>query len=559
LPSLDDIRAGHRHVTGLLVPAILALVAAGLGAGGWVLGSQVAVAAALHWLLTVFMLLGARHGLRAVAPASTPKKRRRQVALLAIRRLLPAAAVAAGLYFLPAFESADKAAGSLGLAGALLAVAFGASVLARYYGATAAEQLPDALGLATLARVGTWLAFLAAVSLALRAAGRPLGEREVVLILAAVPAALAAEMLLLGLWGVIRRHGANADFGADLQISRFLGSSFNPFQSLFIAVERTFGVDVRSSWALTFLRRTSAPVVCGLAVVAWMLSAVVMVDASQRAVRERFGRVQPDQVLEPGLHVGLPWPLDRVQVVDVHRVREVPIGYAEPKVGANALWTKLHAAEEFNLLLGDGRDLVTVNAELQYRVGDIHAWLYGTQNPEVALETLAYQVLMNATVDQSLAQVLSADIGNFSARMTASIQTLADRHNLGVEVVSFNLRGLHPPVAVATDYQAVVEAQIEKRTVVMRAQAYRYKALPKAEADGFVATREAQAERADRLSSASGEAIAFKVLGVQFSVSPELYRFRRRLETIERVLAETPFYVIDSRIERDGGALWIIE
>ncbi len=552
---------GHRQVTGLLAPGILLVVIALLVGGGLVLGSGVALAAALHWLLVVVLMLGARRslGLAARLSQSGPVPR---IWSFGVGRLLGGllvVGVVVVLYRWPGVEPVPSMAGHLGLAGLLAAVAFGSGVLARYYEATPTTQLPDAPGLATAARVGAWLALVAAVSAGLRAIGKPVWEPGVALALMAVPAALAVELLAMGLFGLIRRPRMGSAFGADLLLSRLLGSSFNPVQSVFTAVERTFGVDVRSSWALVFLRRAALPVVLGLGLIAWLLSAAVMVDAPQQAVRERFGRVQPGRVLEPGLHLGLPWPLDCVHVVDVRRVREMPIGYVEAKAGADALWTQYHAAEEFNLLLGDGRDLVTVNAELQYRVGDVHAWLYGTQNPDTALETLAYQVLMNATVDKTLDRVLSLDIGGFSARIAADIQDLADEHGLGVEVVAFNLRGLHPPVAVANDYQAVVAAQIDRGTYAMEAQAYRYGALPKAEAAAARTTRRAEADRAGRLSKAKGEAIAFQTLEAQYSASPDLYRFRRRLETIEQVLGDNPHYVIDARIERDGGALWILE
>ncbi|MEL6196121.1 MAG: protease modulator HflK [Myxococcota bacterium] len=578
MPAQPDIHAGHRQVTGLVVPVTVAAVTLMLVGVGWMLGSSVGVAAGLHWLLVMFLLRGARLSLPSPAgqgDAAQPDgddEKPKSAWLLGLRRLEPSPVAARRLwiaivvllaavavYLFPTPEPANNVSGSLGLAGLLVAIAFGGSVLARYYDATPTTELTDADGLANAARIGTVLALIATASTVLCAAGQPVWERETALVIAAVPAILAAELLVVGLISLVWRPGVEAAFGADLLTSRFVGSSFNPLQSIFIAVERTFGVDVRSSWALTFLRRATAPVLLGIAVTAWLLSTTVIVDASQQAVRERFGRVDAGQVLEPGLHVGLPWPFDRVQLVDVLRVREMPIGYVEAKAGAAALWTKFHAAEEFNLLLGDGRDLVTVNAELQYRVGDIHAWLYGTQNPDVALETLAYQVLMRATVDQTLAQVLSTDIGDFSARMASSIQALADENQLGVEVVSFDLRGLHPPVAVASDYQAVVAAQIQRGTYKMRAQAYRYGALPKAEAEAALAVRGADADRAERLSKARGEATAFKTLEAQYSANPELYRFRRHLETLEEVLAENPHYVIDARIERDGGALWFLD
>ncbi len=558
--SSPDIHAGHRQVTGLLVPSLLlVLLAALLGLGGW-LGSSVALAASLHWLLVVCLMLGARRSLTLASRLDEGAAAR--VWSLPVGRLITATVVlGAGLalYRWGALQPASHSLATAGLGVLLLAVAFGAGVLARYYQATPRSELPDAPGLASACRVGTWLALVGAASSFSCAVGRPLLETQTAWLLLSVPGLLALELLLSGIAGLIRRPRAGAAFGADLLVSRVLGSSYNPIQSVFTAVEETFGVDVRSSWALVFLRRATLPVIAGLALIAWVLSAVVEVDAPQQAVRERFGRVDPERVLGPGLHLGLPWPLDRVRRVDVMRVREMPIGYTDAKVGADALWTQYHAAEEFNLLLGDGRDLVTVNAELHYRIGDVQAWLYGCQNPERALETLAYKVLMDATVDKTLDQVLSLDIGSFSQRIHRGIQGQIDAQGLGVEVVAFNLRGLHPPVAVANDYQAVVAAQIDRTTYAMEAEAYRQGALPKAQAAAARATRRAQAEQAQRLSKARGEAIAFQAVEAQYKANPELYRFRRRLETLEQVLQDNPHFVIDARIEGDGGALWILE
>ena len=558
--SRNDALSGHRQVSGLLVPLLVALVVALLVTASLLLGSQLTLAAALHWLLVIALMVGTRRSL-SLSIASDDQERPPKVWSLPLLRLLGGGVVLVGAAAVrwAVLEPVSNPAGSAGVAGLLTIVAFGAVILARYYQATPEAELSDAPGLSSAARVGAWLALAAALASLQRAVGRPVGEPVVVAVLLAVPALLALELLVVGIAGFFRRPRAGAAFGADLLTSRMLGSSFNPVQSVFTAVERTFGIDVRSSWALIFLRKAALPAIAGLALVAWLLSAVVVVDASQQAVRERFGHVDRQGVLEPGLHLGLPYPFDCVHVVEVLRVREMPIGYVEAKAGADALWTQYHAAEEFNLLLGDGRDLVTINAVLHYRVGDVHAWLYGTQNPETGLETLAYRVLTDATVDKTLDQVLSLDIGGFSASMVERIQAEADDHHLGIEVVDFDLLGLHPPVAVANDYQAVVSAQIDRGTYAMEAQAYRYGALPKAEADAVRATRRAEADRAGRLSKALGEAIAFQTLEAEYSANPELYRFRRRLETLEQVLQDNPHYVIDARIERDGGALWILE
>lgn len=543
-------------ITNLVVPAVLALVlAAALVGIGWMFGSVVVIATSLHWVLFFALIVGARRRLLRSQPD------RQLPAARVVAALLTLAVISGGLALTrwEGLVANGPPQPVIRLGALMLGSAFGSAFLARFFQAIPPEQIPDAPGLARIGRVGTWLALLGAMSMIASGFAYPAAEAQVSLLLMAVPAVLAIELLFTGLFALIRRPQSGAAFGADLLSVRLLGSSYNPIQSVFTSIEVTFGVDVRSSWALGFLRQVSLPLILGLGVFTWGLSAVVVVDASQQGVRERFGKVDRQHVLEPGLYVGLPWPFDRVHRVDTHRVREIPLGYADAKSDADALWTQYHAAEEFNLLLGNGRDLVTINADLQYRIGDIHAWIFGCQNPEQALEALSYRVLMKATVDRNLDEVLSQDISTFSAHIHSQIQEQTDAQGLGIEVVAFNLRGLHPPVAVAQDYQAVVAAQLDRTTYIINAQAYRQSALPMAKAMALESQSLAKAEGISRLSKAKGEAIAFNTLEAQHDANPQLFRFRRRLETLEQVLVDKPHYILDARIEQDGGTLWIIE
>jgi len=566
-----DQLSGHRQVSGLLLPLLTLLVVLGLGSAGVLLRSTVTLAAILPWLLVFWLLLGVRRSLtlrsRALQPAEpaegeeppAPTTRSPSMATLRLAGGLTVSAGGLLLVLLPPQECSATQGVALGIAAVLLLLCFGALVLVRYFEATPLEQLPDARGLAAMFRVTTWMSLVGVLALVARSLGRHSWETQFSTLLAALGILLGLELALRGLVAPGFRRPANGSFGADLFTARLLGSAFNPITSLFLALERSSGVAVRSSWALLFLRRALVPMLAGLAALAWLLSCVTVVGPSQQAVRERFGRPLSAEPLGPGLKIGFPWPMDRVRRVDVHRVRDMPIGYVEAKAGAAALWTQYHAAEEYNLLLGNGRDLVTVNGELHYRVGDIHEWLYGVQNPVEALDTLAYRVLMDLTTDRSLDQVLSENVAAFSQQVATDVQAEADRHDLGIEVVAFSLRGLHPPVAVAADYQSVVSAQIDKVTYVMQAQAYRMGALPKAEAEAVRIQNRALAEQATRLAEARGEAIAFRTLEAQYRASPSLYRFRSRLESLEEALKDRRFTVLDDRIERDGGALWLVE
>ncbi len=244
-------------------------------------------------------------------------------------------------------------------------------------------------------------------------------------------------------------------------------------------------------------------------------------------------------------------PVQRIQLVEVgHEGEEAP----GPE---NVLWAVEHAKNEFTLLLGNGRDLLVVDAAVSYRIVDSRAWHYHSQNPDTALKALAYRAVMRNTVNLTLSDALSENVASLSERIRAMIQRDADALGLGVEVIRFTVGGMHPPVAVAASYQGVVSAEIKKVTAVVNAQAFRNQILPNAEASVVTRSNAAQAAAANDLALAAGEAWSFRALESQYHLDPEDYFFRRRLETLEQELAGRGFIVVDNRFLRDGGVLWV--
>ena len=336
---------------------------------------------------------------------------------------------------------------------------------------------------------------------------------------------------------------------------RLLFSAADPVSSLFGHLDRSLGIDLRHTWALTWARRSMAPLAAILAAIGWGATAVTVVEVQEEGVLERLGRPVDD--LGPGLHLHWPWPVDRVRRVDVHRVREHTIGYTGASEAASLLWTKTHATEEYALLLGDGRDLVAVNARLQYRPRSARSWLYGVRNPEAGVVSAAYRALTDRTRGASLEGVLSENLGQLSSELESEIRAAAEP--LGVQVVAFTLDGLHPPVAVADRYQAVVSAQVDRQTTITEAQAYRAGRLPEAEAEATRLLAEAEAAGPETLGRARGEAEAFTSLAAAHARAPALFETRRRLETLEAAVEGRPFTLVDSRFEAAGGILWVTE
>lgn len=569
LPLADpELQADHRRVAGLVLwlgplPFGLAAAAAGVlfdAAPLAVLGLHLLIVSTVLW--TTRRALGRR--MRAAAQGEpTPIPRPHRLALLL--GVLGVAALLGGPFliawvgewasFVAELDLSSFAlwVGWTSLGGALLLALYG-----EYYATTDRAVVPEARGIGHWLRSAAWMLFATAAVHLLLGYWKDFEHEWLGAVFVVVEGIVLVELLVRGALAQWTGYRPIPGAPAELFCLQLSCSRLDPITSVFSVLTDVFGIDLRGTWALTFIRRSLLPLALGLAAVGWLATAFVMVDTDEKGVLERFGK-RVGEALEPGLHVVWPWPVDRVHRVAVDRIDSLSIGFVERLEDANMLWTRSHAAEEYNLLLGNGTDLVTVNAIVQYRVRDIHRFLYNCQNPVEQLQQIADRVLMRRTIDQTLDGVLSENLGVLAQEIEAGIQDAVDASDLGIEILDLTVLGLHPPVDVAEDYQAVVGAQIQAEMLVRRAEAYREEELPLAEARADEIQREARGYAIERSARAMGEAEAFEAELEQFLGAPELYRLRRLLEAYEQYLNGLDFWILDHRIERDGGSLWFVE
>ena len=442
------------------------------------------------------------------------------------------------------------------VAGLFLAVAGLCGTAARYLEGADPSRFPEGPGLCRGARVTAWILVMAALSCGLAWAGL----QTVVRILHFAVLAIGAAVC----YGLYRarppKDGMPRAFPLDITVLSVLGERTNLLASILDSAEAQLGIDLRSTWALTVVRRTLEPLVIGLCLLAWLSTSLTVVGVDEQGLVERLGVSVAGYPLSPGMHLHWPWPVDRVFRVPVKRVQALAVGHEgeEGNGPENVLWAVEHATNEYTLLLGNGRDLITVDATVQFRIADARAWRYHSQNPADALKAIAYRAVMRNTVNRTLSEALSENVATLTARMRAMVQADADALGLGVEVMAFTLGGMHPPVMVASDYQAVVSAELAKVTAMVNARVFRNQAIPLSETTVLISVDTARAEGAESLALAAGQAWSFRTLQAQFLAAPAEFHFRSRLEALEKSLAGRPFTVVDTRFERDGGELWLM-
>ena len=297
----------------------------------------------------------------------------------------------------------------------LLGVGGAAALIGGRYAADT-PGLPEGPALGRWSRFTGWAVGLAAIEHGLTLAGIPQPS-----LMGWIARATSLFVLILGieiLVGSRRDERSTAPLsGVDPAVLRWGFARWNPLASLGDALQESLGVDLRTTWAIQFLRAAVEPMVVAVVLFGWLCTGLVRVGPEEVGIHERLGRPLSRTPLGPGLHVVEPWPVGQLRRVSTKRVSTMPIGAEEHGEEGeeeehdgpeDTLWARMHAEEEYTLLLGDGRDLVTLDGLLHYRVSPTRTpTSTGRRIPEEGLRAAAYEALTRRTVGRSLDAVLS--------------------------------------------------------------------------------------------------------------------------------------------------------
>ncbi|MEX1041263.1 MAG: SPFH domain-containing protein, partial [Pirellulaceae bacterium] len=344
----------------------------------------------------------------------------------------------------------------------------------------------------------------------------------------------------------------------DSLIREGLLSQANPVGAIFDVAQRRFGVSLRGSWTVNFMRRATFPILLITLMMVWLSTSLVVIQVDQIGLRQSLGKFD-GTLLQPGLGVKLPWPLGSVRRVSTGRIETLQIGFSDPTIDRAQptettralLWTQSHA-DEFSLVLGTQSELVAINAVVYYQVASdpeaLVAHVYGHANPRDALEAISYEVLRRQTESATLDQVLSQDRFQFSQRIEREIQAEVLRTNLGYEVVDVALLSLHPPVEVAADYLEVGNAQLDAKRYVIDAEGDADKQLLDSQQKSQTLISDAKVTSAQRVGEAGRESAEFLAVGKAYQTDPDTYQLRLWFDALERVLQSRQLYVLDDQL-----------
>lgn len=355
------------------------------------------------------------------------------------------------------------------------------------------------------------------------------------------------------------------------------------------ALDYQFGFKVSGTWLYSFLERSFFPLVLVWAVILWGFTMIHEVGPSEVGVRETFGRVTEEKLLDPGIYWTLPWPMGTVKRFSCTEIQQVVVGELHDEKGDDGqpskkaadsvvLWTNPHGGDDNNFIVAvapehteqqpeadekqvDGNKSVDVSISfirmvipIQYRIrpDGVFDYAYRNANPVETLTRIGQQAATEYLASSSMQEVMSTGRIEAQEAMRKRVQLLADHHDLGIEVMSVVILDAHPPVEkVAPAYQNVIGAMEERETTVLKAQEYSVKTVPAAEAQAAEILSRAGAYKFTTTTVAAAENGRFQSQLSAYNVMPSMFRLRLYLDFLENDCSEIRKFVLSSGIRNE--------
>ncbi len=473
------------------------------------------------------------------------------------------------------------------LGGTLIVAAFPLLVLERSFANVAAEMLPDAPQLDRLLRIPLTVSLGLGIAAVLRSLGFTWAIR-VEQGLAILVVVVALELMVRGLavafvpFAPIEQRRSVA----DSSIAGFLRFSAPSLQALNTAVRQQFGIDLSRSWALAFVQRALFPIALVMGILAWGVTGITALGLNERAVYERFG--MPVEVLGPGLHLHLPWPMGVMRGVEFGVIHDIPIAMspqgdagqaarrsagvdqqqqlvgaeAAPPTAADRLWDASHPSEQSYLIASQANGQQTfqiADADLRvvYRVGltdaDAMNSAYRVADPETLIKASTGQLLVRYFARYTLPDVLGQSRDAFTTDFRTALQDQLDRLSSGIEAIAVVVEAIHPPAGAASAYHNVQAAEILANSQIAVQRASAIHSIKSAQQAAMEDRNKSTAAAAELVTQAHSESILFDADREARQRDGEAFLFERRAERLASGLAKSEAIVVDHRLRGQNG------
>jgi len=285
-------------------------------------------------------------------------------------------------------------------------------------------------------------------------------------------------------------------------------------------------------------------------------SGIFTVPPQKNAIILRFG--QPvgggdAQLLGPGLHFGLPYPIDEVVQIPILQIQSVSstVGWYATTPEKELAGTEdgamptLNPAADGYTLSADG-NIMHVRATARYLINKPIRYTFHFINASNLVQNALNNALFFASSQYTVDKALRHERARFKELVQKRLEKLLKDQDLGVSVELLEVTAI-PPRQVKESFNAVTLAEQDLSKNINAAQGYTNQLLSKVQGEASSIINQARSEATRAIQSVEADSRSFSDQLPLYRQNPELFRERRLAETMARVLtnAQDKFYLGD--------------
>lgn len=200
-------------------------------------------------------------------------------------------------------------------------------------------------------------------------------------------------------------------------------------------------------------------------------------------------------------------------------------------------------------MTGD-ENILEIRMIIQYRIKDASDYLFNLNSPDSLVPTTARAAVTELFGGMRVDNLLTIAKSQIQSRIARKTQNMLDEYETGLQIVSVNLQEVNPPEGVAQAFRDVASAREEREEKINKAEGYRNAVIPEARGEAHKLISAAEGYREEVINRASGDAEKFSSMLQEYRNAEDITKYRLYLETMEKILAKTKKFVLDSKKER---------
>lgn len=285
----------------------------------------------------------------------------------------------------------------------------------------------------------------------------------------------------------------------------------------------------------------------GVLAIIFLTTTFYSVATDEVGVVKRMGNY--NRTVQSGLHVKLPFALEKAHKVRVKHVFKEEFGFATAQAGVRTTYRRGDFSAESLMLTGDLNSAV-VEWIVQYRIQDPVLYLFKVRGVEETLRDVSEAAMRQIVGDRSVTEVLTIGRREVSDEVALLMQELLDKYEAGIEIVTVNLKDVNPPDQVKPAFNEVNQAKQERERLINEAWSEYNRAVPAAEGEAQRLIRDAEGYALARVNRAQGDAERFVAVWKEYSRARDVTKRRLYLEVMTEIIPSIENkYIIDPELK----------